>query len=110
MRSILMTSSLFLFLAGCGSTPNNPSVTLDTQKSPADYAACVFPKWQKAKPDATLTESKGHYRILVPSKVAADEILEVYKGNPNTRVFIYQRVPLSGLLHGKLETAARDCL
>ncbi len=110
MRFLLMTSSLSLLLAGCGSTPNNPSVDLDTQKTPANYVACVFPKWQKAKPDATLTESKGHYKILVASKVAADEILEVYKGNPNTRVFLYQRAPLSALVHSPLESAARDCL
>jgi hypothetical protein len=110
MRFLLMTSSLSLLLAGCGSTPNNPSVDLDTQKTPADYVACVFPKWQKAKPEATLTESKGHFKILVSSKIAADEILEVYKGNPNTRVFLYQRAPLSSLVHSNLENAARDCL
>jgi hypothetical protein len=120
MRAFLMSSMkslktgslalLPVLLVGCGSTPNNPSVDLNTQKTPADYVACIYPKWQKIKPEASLTESKGHYKILVSSKVAADNILEVYKGNPNTRVFLYQRAPLSSLVHSNLELAARDCL
>lgn len=109
-RFLVITSSLYLLLAGCSSTPNNPSVNLDTKKTPGDYVACVYPKWQKAKPEATLSESRGHYKILIASKIAADEILEVYKGNPNTRVFLYQRTPLASLMHRNLETAARDCL
>jgi hypothetical protein len=110
MRFFVMTGSLSLLLTGCGSTPNNPSVNLDTKKTPADYVACVYPKWQKAKPEATLTESKNHFKILIPSKIAADEILEVYKGNPNTRVFLYQRTPLSSLVPNNLEKAVRECL
>jgi hypothetical protein len=110
MRFLLLTGSLSLLLAGCGSTPNNPSVNLNTAKTPADYAACVFPKWQKARPDATLTEGKNHFRILVSGKVTANEILEVYKGNPTTRVFLYQGTPLASLVRNRLEKAARDCL
>jgi hypothetical protein len=109
-RALLMIGSLSVWLAGCGSTPNNPSVNLDTHKTPADYAACVFPKWQKARPEATLSEGRNHFRILVSSKVSGDEILEIYKGNPTTRVFLYQRTPLASLVHNRLEKAARDCL
>lgn len=110
MRFAVMAGSVCFLLAACSSTPNNPSVDLDSKKTPAEYAACVYPKWQKAYPAATMTESKGHFKILVASKIASDEILEVYKGNPNTRVFLYQRAPLSSLLHRNLEKAARDCL
>lgn len=111
MRLLLLTSVLALSLAGCGSTPNNPSVNMETPKPAADYAQCVFEKWQKIKPDTTLTETKGHYKLLVSGKVAQDDILEVFKGNPNTRAFLYQRAPLASAF-GKsaLEKAARECL
>jgi len=111
MRLLLLTSVLALSLAGCGSTPNNPSVNLETPKPAAEYAQCVFIKWQQLKPDATLTESKGHYKLLISGKVASDSILEVFKGNPNTRAFLYQRAPLASAFgKSELEKAARDCL
>ncbi|WP_110951172.1 hypothetical protein [Pseudomonas bohemica] len=111
MRLLLLTSVLAALLCGCGSTPNNPSVDLETTKAAGDYAQCVFPKWQQIKPATTLTESKGHYKLLVSGKVAQDDILEVFKGNPNTRVFYYQRAPLASAFgRSALEKAARECL
>ncbi len=111
MRFLLLTSVLAMSLAGCGSTPNNPSVDLETPKPASDYAQCVFPKWQQMRPETTMTESKGHYKLLISSKVAADDILEVFKGNPKTRVFLYQRAPLSSAFgRSALEKAARECL
>jgi hypothetical protein len=111
MRFLLLTSVLALALTGCSSTPNNPSVKLETPKTASDYTQCVFPKWQQLKPETTLTESKGHYRLLISGKVASDNILEIYKGNPNTRIFLYQRAPLSSAFgRSALEKAVRDCL
>jgi hypothetical protein len=111
MRLLLLTSGLAMFLAGCGSTPNNPSVDMETPKTAADYAQCVFPKWQQIRRETTLTESKGHYKLLISSKVSQDDILEVFKGNPNTRVFLYQRAPLASAFgRSALEKAARECL
>lgn len=111
MRFLMLSSVLALTLTGCGSTPNNPSVDLETSKSPSDYVQCVFPKWQQAKSSATMTESKGHYKLLVSGKVAQDDILEVFKGNPNTRVFLYQRAPLANAFgRSALEKSARECL
>lgn len=111
MRFLLLTGALALTLAGCGSTPNNPSVNLETPKPAADYVQCVLPKWQQLKPSTTLTESKGHYKLLVSGKLSQDDILEVFKGNPNTRAFLYQRAPLASAFgRSALEKAARDCL
>lgn len=111
MRFLLLTGALALTLAGCGSTPNNPSVNLETPKPAADYVQCVLPKWQQLKPSTTLTESKGHYKLLVSGKLSQDNILEVFKGNPNTRAFLYQRAPLASAFgRSALEKAARDCL
>lgn len=111
MRFLLLTSALTLTLAGCGSTPNNPSVDLETPKAAGDYAQCVLPKWQALKPSTTLTETKGHYKLLAAGKVSQDDILEVFKGNPNTRVFLYQRAPLASAFgQSALEKAARECL
>jgi hypothetical protein len=111
MRLFLLPGVLAVALTGCGSTPNNPSVNLETPKPAADYAQCVFAKWQAIKPDATLAETKGHYKVMVSGKVAQDDILEVFKGNPNTRVFLYQRAPLASAFgRSALENAARECL
>ena len=111
MRFPLLMSLAVLSLAGCASTPNNPSFTLASTKTPADYAHCVFPKWQKEASGTTLAETQGHYRIVVSSKIAADDILEIYKAPPGSKVFVYQRTPLTSTFGpGALETAARDCL
>lgn len=111
MRLLLPTSVIAVLLSGCASTPNNPSVDLETPKAAGDYAQCVLPKWQKIRPSATLTESKGHYKLLVSGKVTQDDILEVFKGNPNTRIFYYQRAPLAAAFgRSALEKAARECL
>ncbi|UZJ62463.1 hypothetical protein OKW98_12425 [Pseudomonas sp. KU26590] len=107
----LLGCAMSVVLAGCSSTPNNPSFNFDTAKTPSDYAKCIYPKWQQIKPGTTMTESKGHYKLLISGKIASDEILEVYKGNPNTRVFLYQRAPLSSAFgRNALETAVRECL
>lgn len=111
MRFLMLAGVLALSMAGCVSSPNNPSVDLQTAKPAGEYAQCVFAKWQTIKRDATLTETKGHYKLLVSGKVTQDDILEVYKGNPNTRVFLYQRAPLASAFgRSALEKAARDCL
>ena len=111
MRLLLLTSVLVMSLTGCGSTPNNPSVDMETPKPANEYAQCVFSRWQQIKPGTTLTESKGHYKLLVSGKVAQDDILEVFKGNPNSRVFYYQRAPLASAFgRSALEKAARECL
>ncbi|WP_296182032.1 hypothetical protein [Pseudomonas sp. UBA1879] len=111
MRLLLLTTVLAVSLSGCGSTPNNPSVDLETAKAPGEYAQCVFPKWQQIKPETTMTEGKNHIKLLVSSKVSQDDILEVFKGNPNTRVFLYQRAPLAAAFgRSALEKAARECL
>ena len=42
--SALVVASLLL--AGCASAPNDPTLTLQTSKTPAQYADCVVPKLQ----------------------------------------------------------------
>jgi hypothetical protein len=111
LLSSLLSCAVAAVLGGCSSTPNNPSYNFDTAKTPSDYAKCIFPKWQQIKPDTTMTESKGHFKLLISGKIASDEILEIYKGNPNTRVFLYQRAPLSSAFgRNALEKAVRECL
>jgi uncharacterized lipoprotein YajG len=38
-----------LLLAGCASAPNDPTLTLQTRKTPAQYADCVVPKLQAVR-------------------------------------------------------------
>ena len=77
-----------LLLGGCASAPNTPSLTLQTSKTPAQYADCV-----------------------VPSKISADNVLEAYKAGTGGKVFIYERHLLaSNLLPSSFERAAQDCI
>lgn len=100
-----------LALAGCATAPNSPSLVLDTQKTPSQYAECVFPKWQKEKPGSTLTQSRNQATIVAEGKVAADQILEVHRATNGSQVSIYLRGPLpGGIGHTRLEKSARECL
>ena len=71
----------------------------------------MFPKWQMDDPSTTMTASKGRYRIVVKSKVMADDIVEVYKTSQGSEVAMYQRIPLASAVGRRaLEQAVHDCL
>jgi hypothetical protein len=100
-----------LLLAGCASAPNDPSLTLQTSKTPAQYAECVVPKLQSIALTPTVSQTQRSYRIVVPSKVSTDNVLEAYKAGSGGKVFIYERHLLaSNLLPSSFERAAQDCI
>ncbi|WCM49210.1 hypothetical protein OH720_19645 [Pseudomonas sp. WJP1] len=100
-----------LLLAGCASAPNDPTLTLQTNKAPADYANCVLPKLQEDALSATISQTQRSYRIVVSSKVAADDVLEAYKASSGGKVFLYERALLASTFGpSPLERAAQACL
>nr|WP_315447199.1 hypothetical protein [uncultured Pseudomonas sp.] len=100
-----------LLLAGCASAPNDPTLTLQTRKTPAQYADCVVPKLQGSALNPTVSQTQRSYRIVVPSKVAADNVLEAYKAGSGGKVFLYERHLLaSNFLPSSFERAAQDCI
>ncbi|PTT28697.1 hypothetical protein [Pseudomonas sp. HMWF021] len=100
-----------LLLAGCASAPNDPTLTLQTSKTPAQYADCVVPKLQRSALNPTVSQTQRSYRIVVPSKVSADNVLEAYKAGSGGKVFIYERHLLaSNFLPSSFERAAQDCI
>jgi len=107
-RSALVAS---LLLSGCASTPNDPTLTLQTKKAPGDYAHCVLPKLQEDALNATVSETQRSYRIVVSSKVAANDVLEAYKASGGGKVFLYERTLLASTFGpSRLERAAQECL
>lgn len=113
MRSLFLLSMAFasLLLSGCASAPNDPTLTLQTSKTPAEYAECVVPKLQGSALKPTVSQTQRSYRIVVPSKVSADNVLEAYKAGNGGKVFIYERHLLtSNLLPSSFERAAQDCI
>ena len=51
-----------------------------------------------------------HAKVLLTSKIAADDVLEAYKSQEGTKVFLYERKPLaSAIKPSRLEQAAQDC-
>ncbi|MCP1445560.1 putative lipoprotein YajG [Pseudomonas sp. GGS8] len=100
-----------LLLAGCASAPNDPTLTLQTKKTPAEYADCVVPKLQGSALHPTVSQTQRSYRIVVPSKVAADNVLEAYKAPNGGKVFLYERRLLaSNFMPSSFERAAQECL
>lgn len=100
-----------LLLAGCASAPNDPTLTLQTKKTPAEYADCVVPKLQGNALHPTVSQTQRSYRIVVPSKVAADNVLEAYKAPNGGKVFLYERHLLaSNFMPSSFERAAQECL
>lgn len=110
MRLLSVPAMAFgaLLLAGCASAPNDPTLTLQTSKTPAQYAECVVPKLQG---NPTVSQTQRSYRIVVPSKVSADNVLEAYKSGSGGKVFIYERHLLaSNFLPSSFGRAAQDCI
>ena len=107
--SALVVASLLL--AGCASAPNDPTLTLQTRKTPAQYADCVVPKLQSSALNPTVSQTQRSYRIVVPSKVSADNVLEAYKAGSGGKVFLYERHLLaSNFLPSSFERAAQECI
>ena len=112
MRSFFAPGLAFasLLLAGCVSAPNAPTLTLQTSKAPEAYVQCVLPKLEKHGITSTVTQGSRHARVLLTSKIAADDVLEAYKAGEGAKVFLYERKPLaSALTPSRLELAAQDC-
>ncbi|TWR83485.1 hypothetical protein [Pseudomonas saxonica] len=108
MRTAVVTTPLLLLslLAGCASAPNQPTLTLNTDKTPQAYAACLTPKLQERAFTPDLTEGNRHSRIVVRSPVAADNIVELYKVSSGTKIVIYQR----SLLARGFVQIAKECV
>jgi hypothetical protein len=112
MRSFFVPATAFtsLLLAGCVSAPNTPSLTLQTTKTPEGYVQCVLPKLEKHAITSTVTQNSRHAKVLLTSRIAADDVLEAYKAGEGAKVFLYERKPLaSTITPSRLEIAAKEC-
>ncbi|KIH83412.1 hypothetical protein [Pseudomonas batumici] len=113
MRPLLVPALAFasLLLAGCASAPNDPTLILQTKKTPSEYADCVVPKLQGSGLTPTVSHTQGGYRIVVPSKMAADNVLEAHKAPNGGKVFLYERHLLaSSFTPSSFKRAAQECL
>lgn len=113
MRLLLVSvmSIACSLLAGCASGPNQPTRVMQTSKSPEQYAECIVPKLQGPTQTPTLSQSQRHYRIVVSSTVAADNVIEAYKAPTGGKVFLYERRLLaSSFKPSSFEQAAQECL
>lgn len=112
MRCFFVPALAFasLLLAGCASAPNDPTLTLQTSKAPDAYLQCVLPKLEKHHITSTVTQNSRHARLVLTSKIAADDVLEVYKSQDGGKVFLYERKPLaSTITPSRLEQVAKEC-
>jgi hypothetical protein len=113
MRRVSATILLLIYslLSGCMSTPNEPTLTLNTIKTPQEYVQCVVPKLQGRALTPSLSQSQHHYRIVVTSSVAADDVIEAYKAPMGGKVFLYDRAVLaSSRMPSAFSRAAQECL
>jgi len=71
----------------------------------------VVPKLQHDALAPTVSQTQRSYRIVVSSKVAADNVLETYKAPNGGKVFLYERKLLaSTFVPSSFERAAQECL
>lgn len=112
---ILIGALAVALLAGCVGpgdlARNDPSLAATTAKDPKRYALCVFPKWQDARTDASMSETENGYRLLIASNNMADEMLDIVKTAKGSSVVLHQRMAWS-MMPGRsaVESAVRSCL
>ena len=71
---------------------------------------CVLPKLEKHGISSTVTQNSRHAKVVLTSKIAADDVLEAYKAGEGAKVFLYERKPLaSTITPSRLEIAAKEC-
>lgn len=114
MRTFILAASVAM-LAGCVSPSdlknNTPTMQVKTTKSPRDYAICVFPKWQDARSEATMSETENGYRLVIGAMNLTDELLEITKFGSGSSVSFYQRVAwMPGVGRSAVEAAVKACL
>nr|WP_256347312.1 hypothetical protein [Pseudomonas gingeri] len=112
---ILIGALVLAALAGCVSPSdlkgNTPSVSATSKKDPKQYALCVFPKWQDARSEATMSETDSGYRLVIGAMQMTDELLEVKKSGTGSSVSFYQRVAwMPGVGRTAIELAVKSCL
>ncbi|KAF2395375.1 hypothetical protein FX983_03359 [Pseudomonas frederiksbergensis] len=112
---ILIGAVAVMLLAGCVSPSdlrnNTPTVSATTTKDPKTYALCVFPRWQDARSEATMSETENGYRLVIGAMQLTDELLEIRKAAAGSSVSFYQRVAwMPGVGRTAIEAAVRNCL
>lgn len=112
---ILIGAMWLALLAGCVSPSdlkgNSPTTNAVTKKSPKEYVLCVFPQWQDARSEATMSETQNGYRLVIGAMNLTDELLEVSKTGTGSSVVFYQRVPwMPGVGRSAIEAAVKSCL
>ncbi|AQT08932.1 lipoprotein [Pseudomonas protegens] len=88
-----------------------PSIVVSTAKDPKRYAVCVFPRWQDARSDVSMSETEYGYRLIAASNNMTDELLSIRKTSKGSSVKLYQRMAWGpGYGRGEMEQAVRSCL
>lgn len=102
-------------LAGCVSPGDleskAPSISAHTSKDPKRYALCVFPQWQEARTDVSMSETDDGYRLVAASNMLTDELLNIRMAPGGSAVALYQRSAWApGYGRNDIELAVKDCL
>jgi hypothetical protein len=98
-------------LAGCASSPNNPTSTLQTDKSPEQYVDCLVPKLKGQEMNPVVTARERSYRVVVSSKIAVDTVLQTHRAQDGGKVYLYERQLLASTFKPSgFERTAQECL
>jgi hypothetical protein len=112
---VLIGALAVAVLAGCVSPGDleskDPSISANTSKDPKRYALCVFPKWQNARSDVSMSETEHGYRLIAASNNLTDELLNIHKTPKGSAVALYQRMAWApGYGRSEIEQAVKSCL
>lgn len=98
-------------LAGCAASPNSPTSSLQTDKSPEQYVDCLVPKLKDNAMSPVVSGSDRSYRVVVSSKIAVDTVLETHRAQDGGKVYLYERQLLASTFRpSSIERAAQECL
>ena len=112
---ILIAAAAAVVLAGCVSPGDleskSPSISGSTLKDPKRYALCVFPRWQDARSDVTMSETEYGYRLIAASNNMTDELLTIRRSAKGSEFKLFQRLAWGpGWGRGDMEKAVRNCI
>lgn len=111
MQKTVVVAMISVLLAGCSLpvalTPNSPTISERSAKSPDDYSACVMGRWQQqqhAQVDRKVI-SRG-YELSVSGSMTASDYLEVHRQGEGSLISFYEGAPW----HTSVKRAVYECL
>nr|WP_319528227.1 hypothetical protein [Pseudomonas laurentiana] len=110
MHKTVLAAMISVLLAGCSLpvalTPNSPTISERSAKSPDDYSDCVMSHWQKQHAQVDRKVISRGYEVRVSGSMTASDYLEVHRQGEGSLISFYEGAPW----HRSAKRAVYECL